>query len=83
MRAGGCLFTILIDHFGFSLKQIKKLLERQRRNEKKQEAGIQPRAKGRPRKRPQTQEERLCFENKQLKMENELLRNFLHAIGRR
>ena len=69
--------------FGLTKKQIKNLLERYRTNERKRAAGVLPRPKGRPRKTFQTQEEKLAFENKQLKMENELLRAFRHAIGRR
>lgn len=83
MKEDGLTNREIATHFGLSLKQIKNLLERVRRNERKYEAGILPRAKGRPRTQFQTQEEKLLAENKQLKMQNELLKNFLHAIGRR
>ena len=69
--------------FGLSVKQIRKLLERSRKNERKLEAGILPRPKGRSCESFETYEERLLYENKQLRMENELLRSFHHAIGRR
>lgn len=40
-------------------------------------------AKGRPRKRERTAQEQVEYEFQQLKMENELLRNFLYEVGRR
>lgn len=42
-----------------------------------------PRKKGRPRVKPLTTLEELAQENKLLKMENELLRSFLQAAGRK
>lgn len=39
--------------------------------------------KGRPRKHERTSSEQLDYEVKQLKMENELLRNFLYEAARR
>jgi hypothetical protein len=83
MKEEGLTSREIGDYFGFTSKQMKKLLERYRKNARNREAGVLPRPKGRPRKRFQTQEEKLWFENKQLKMENELLRDFRHAIGRR
>lgn len=38
--------------------------------------------KGRPRKYERTAQQQLEYEMKQLKMENELLRNFLYEVGR-
>ena len=83
MKEDGRTNREIADHFRLSLKQIKNVLNRYRRNERKREAGIPHIPKGRPRTRFQTQEEKILIENKQLKMENELLRNFLHVIGRR
>lgn len=83
MKEDGRTNREIADHFGLNLKQIKNVLNRYRRNEKNREVGISLNVKGRPRKRFQTQEEKILTENTQLKMENELLRNFLHAIGRR
>jgi transposase len=83
MKEEGMTNTEIGDHFGFTRKQIKKLLERYRKNERNREAGILPQPKKHPRRQIQTQEEKLRSENKQLKMENELLRDFLYAIGRR
>lgn len=83
MREEGLTCREIGSHFGLSLMQIRKLLERHRINERKQKAGIPLRPKGRPRKRFATNEEKLLFENEKLRMENELLRDFHHAIGRR
>ncbi len=58
MREEGLTHRQIADHFGLGLKQIRKLFERYRQNERKREAGILPRPKGRPRKRPQTEEAR-------------------------
>ena len=42
-----------------------------------------PLRKGRPRKKELTTQKELEQDNKRLQMENELLRDFLHAAGRR
>ncbi|WRS28621.1 transposase [Oscillospiraceae bacterium MB08-C2-2] len=42
-----------------------------------------PHKRGRPRTRPLTTLDELRAENKQLKMENELMRSFLQAAGRK
>lgn len=83
MREEGLTNREIGDCFALTSIQIKKLLERYRKNERNRVAGILLRPKGRPRTILQTQEEKLLFEVKQLKMENELLRAFQYAIGRR
>lgn len=83
MQREGLTFREIGIYFGLSRMQVKKLVERHRINEKNRETGILSKRKGRPRERFATSEEKLLFENRQLKMENELLRDFLHAIGRR
>lgn len=45
--------------------------------------GLQPKPKGRPRKHARTPQQQLEYEMKQLKMEIELLRNFLYEVERR
>lgn len=45
--------------------------------------GLKAKPKGRPGKMPKTPQETLEYELKRLKMENELLRNFLYEAGRR
>lgn len=83
MRNEGLSHREIGEHFDLTTKQVKQLLERYRRKERNKVAGKLSRPKGRPRKKLQNEEERLLLENKQLKMENELLRAFHHAIGRR
>ena len=49
MLAEGKTQREVAEHYGFKNKQVvKKLLERERRKERKLEAGILPRPKGRP-----------------------------------
>lgn len=45
-------------------------------------SGLQSQSRGRPRKIERTEQEQLQFEIARLKMENELLRNFLYEVGR-
>lgn len=45
--------------------------------------GLKAKPKGRPGKIPQLPQAKLEYELKRLKMENELLRNFLYEAGRR
>ncbi len=76
----------IAEHFGFEDKMvIKKLLERERRKERKAQAGIAVRPKGRPKKgaepRDLVAEQR--YEINRLKMENQLLRDFLRLTGRK
>ena len=69
--------------YGLEKKQIKKLMERQRRKERKIVEGYIPRPKGRPRKEAESDEVKQNNEIVQLRMQVELLRNFLCEVGRR
>ena len=69
--------------YGLEKKQLKKLMERQRKKERKIAAGYIPRPKGRPRKEPASEEVKRNNEIVQLRMQVELLRNFLSEAGRR
>ena len=69
--------------YGLEKKQLKKLMERQRRKERKIAAGYIPLPKGRPRKEPASEETKRNNEIVQLRMQVELLRNFLSEAGRR
>ena len=69
--------------YGLRKKQLKQLMERQRRKERKIAAGYIPRPKGRPRKEPASEEIKRNNEIVQLRMQVELLRNFLSEGGRR
>jgi orotate phosphoribosyltransferase-like protein len=82
------------EELGYSKEQIKQLLARNRINERKLEAGIALKKKGRPRKGSIVTEEskiaelrykitRKEYRIKQLEMENELLRDFLKETGRK
>ena len=73
-------------HFGLEGdRPIHDLLKRERRKEKRISAGIAPRTKGRPRKdaTPKDIIAEQTYEIKRLKMENELLRDFLRLTGRK
>jgi len=67
--------------YGLEKKQLKQLLERQRRNARKIAAGYIPRPKGRPRKASASEEVKRNNEIVQLQMQ--VLRNFLSEAGRR
>ena len=69
--------------YGLRKKQLKQLMERQRRKERKIAAGYIPRPKGRPRKEPASEDVKRNNEIVQLRMQVELLRNFLSEGGRR
>ena len=80
MKESGYTHRMIAEKLGFSMDQIKKLLERYHR--KQRETHKEPLKRGRPRKRPITAEEEYQQRIKQLEMENDLLRSFLQAAGR-
>ncbi len=71
------------EHFGLSKKQIEELVKRQNRKKRLIENGYIPRPKGRPRKDAANESVRQQNELAQLRMQVELLRNFLSEVGRR
>lgn len=86
MLAAGRTQREVAGYYGFSDKKVVKgLLERERRKERKLEAGILPRPKGRPRKEavPGDIVAEQAYEIQRLRMENELLRDFLRCTGRK
>ena len=86
MLAEGKTQREVADHYGFKNKQVvKKLLERERRKERKLETGILPRPKGRPRKdaAPGNIVAEQAYEIQRLQMENKLLRDFLRFTERK
>lgn len=86
MLAAGRTQREVAEYYGFQDKQVvKRLLERERRKERKLEAGILPRPKGRPRKEavPGDIVAEQAYEIQRLRMENELLRDFLRCTGRK
>ena len=74
----------IADYFGFKDKYVvKRYLKQQRKKQHCVEAGIIPRRRMRPPKGYQPTEQEKDNEIKQLKMENELLRDFLRITGRK
>lgn len=74
----------IAEHYGLKTEQVKELLKRYRRRNRKIAAGIAPRPKGRPRKdsEPRDIVAEQAREIQRLKMENELLRDFLSLTGK-
>ena len=71
-------------HFGLRKAQVKGLVNRQNRNKQRLIAnGYVPQPKGRPRKASISEEQKRNNELIELRMQVELLRNFLSEAGRR
>ena len=83
MRASGKTKREIAEHYGLKTEQVKELLKRYRRRERKIIAGIQVRPQGRPRKDGQPPHQSEKTELERLRMENKLLRDFLQLTGRR
>lgn len=86
MLAEGKTQREVAEHYGFKDKSVvKQLLARERRKERKLEAGVIPRPKGRPRKNamPRDIVAEQAYEIQRLQMENKLLRDFLQFTGRK
>lgn len=84
MREEGKTQREIADYYGFKDKYVvKRYLKRQRKKQRCVEAGITPRRRGRPPKGYQSTEQEKDNEIKRLKMENELLRDFLRIAGRK
>ena len=73
----------IAESYGLNKYQVKQLMARQNRKERRIAAGHIPRPKGRPRKEPASEEAKRNNEVVQLRMQVELLRNFLCEAGRR
>lgn len=72
----------IAEFFGFKSKStVKDFIKRLHRKERKATTVI-PNKKGRPKKNSTLTVKELLAENKQLKMENDLLRDFLKRIER-
>lgn len=84
--AGGKTQREVAEYFGFKDKYVvKELLKRERRKERKLESGTLPRPKGRLRKDPLPRDivAEHAYEIRRLRMENELLRDFLRSTERK
>ena len=79
----GETYAEIASDYGLEKKQLKQLMARRRRKERKIAAGYIPLPKGRPRKEPESEEVKRNNEIEQLRMQVELLRNFLSEAGRR
>jgi len=64
-------------------ESVRELLKRDKRIQKEADAGILPRRRGRPPKNSMPTDKEKDNEIKRLRMENELLRDFLRAAGRK
>ncbi len=73
----------IADELGLTKQQIKGWIKRHNKSQARLAAGLPPKHRGRPRKNEPTSEEEYKYEIKRLKMENELLRDFLRLTGRR
>ena len=69
--------------FGLIKEQIKGLVKRQNRKRRLIASGYVPQPKGRPRKGLLNEEQKRNNELIELRMQVELLRNFLSEVGRR
>lgn len=86
MLAEGKTQREVAEYYGLKDKYVvKQLLIRERRKERKLEAGIIPRSKGRSRKDtvPGDVVAEQAREIRRLRMENQLLRDFLRCTGRK
>ncbi len=81
LKAQGISNREIGQKFGLSLKQMENLLTRHNRRKKLVMSGVMPRRGGRP-KRNELAEDKKDSEINRLKMENELLRDFLRTAGR-
>ena len=85
MIAAGKTQREIAEHYGFSSKTVvKQLLNRERKKQQKEAAGIVIRPKGRPRKDAQPRDivAEQQYEINRLQMENKLLRDFLQSVER-
>lgn len=85
MRKEGATRQEIANQLGLSKSQIKGWINRYNRKQAKLKAGITPRPKGRPRKdsAPRDIIAEQAYEIRRLRMENELLRDFLRSTERK
>jgi predicted transcriptional regulator len=82
-KANGETNREIAESYGLELQQIKGLIKRQNKKLRLIAAGYIPRSKGRPRKTEESQQEKLNNELIRLRMQVEVLQNFLSEAGRR
>jgi predicted transcriptional regulator len=81
-KANGETNREIAESYGLELQQIKGLIKRQNKKLRLIAAGYIPRSKGRPRKTEESQQEKLNNELIRLRMQVEVLQNFLSEAGR-
>lgn len=82
LKAQGTSNREIRERFGLNEKQLENLITRHNKAEKMNEAGVLPRRRGRPSKNHTHIVGVNDNEIKRLRMENQLLRDFLRAVGR-
>lgn len=82
MRKSGKTRQEIADHLGLSKKQIINWVTRYNKGQAALAKGVAPKAKGRPRKDGQPPHQSESTELKRLRMENQLLRDFLQLAER-
>ncbi len=85
MRKDGYTRQEIADKLGLEKEQIKNWIKRYNREQARLAAGLPPKRRGRPRKdvAPRDIVLEQQHEINRLKMENQLLRDFLRSVGRK
>lgn len=83
MRQAGMTLQEIADELGLSLKQMKNWSYRHNCEKRNMLKGIVPNPKGRPRKDGQAPKQDIEKELHRLRMENQLLRDFLRSTERK
>ena len=78
MKAKGCTRREIAENLGITSEQVHGFVKRHNKNLRNIEAGVLPKKKGRPSKVKSLEDEVL-----KLRMENELLRDFLSLTERK
>lgn len=83
LREEGRTRREIAEELGLENEQVKNWISRQNHKERERAQGIIKKSKGRPRIRPLSEKEEYEQEIARLKMENELLRDFLRLLERK
>ena len=83
LKAEGNTHRSIGEQLGYSRIQIKEYFHRLNKKERAGKKFELPKRKGRPCKNPITEQRKNELRIKELERENQLLRSFLHAAGRR
>lgn len=83
MREAGKTRQEIADALGLDKVQVKNWINRYNKKQARTEAGLPPKRRGRPRQKETMSEEEYKYEIHRLKMENQLLRDFLSLTGRK